>query len=269
MRAAARLVLAARAHDPRVERFEVALEVFAAEVLIADQDQHLAGQPLATSDHLQADDFLVELRRGQRERPGRAVHREQGVQPETPEVAAVAGAVPVVSGVGERVAETRVAAAFDGLTRPGALHRRRVDEQHIVNESGAQPRELGDQCLDHDRQPEPALVKRGALRQARKEVPDLAARRGEEPWVRRDAHHRLRNAERHDLGIGDLSASVTSAARQKIVRCAINSDQQQIEVGVHRGPQGRRSLQSTVDFDLSAYVSCSGAITPPAVALLI
>src|SRR5487761_1227110 len=117
MRAAARLVFAARPHDPGFESLQVTLEVFAAEVLVADQDQHLAGQPLATSDHLQANDFLVDLWRGQRECPRRAVHREQGVQPETPEVAAVTGAVPVVSGVRERDAETRVAAAFDGLTR--------------------------------------------------------------------------------------------------------------------------------------------------------
>jgi hypothetical protein len=58
---------------------------------------------------------------------------------------------------------------------------------------------------------------------------------------------------------------------QEIVHRAINSDQQQIEVGVHRGPpQGRRSIQNTVDFDLPAYVTFPNTTTTPtAVALLI
>ena len=72
-------------------------------LFIADQDQHLPECSLAAGDHLQADEFLVDLRGGERERPGSAVGREQSVQPKAPEVAAVAGAVAVIGSVGERV----------------------------------------------------------------------------------------------------------------------------------------------------------------------
>src|SRR5512144_1459711 len=96
VRAAAALILAAGAHDRRVELGELGLEVLAAEVLVADQDQHLAAVALAARDQLQTDEFLVDLRGGQRERPGGAVGREQGVQPEAPEEPAVAGAVAIV-----------------------------------------------------------------------------------------------------------------------------------------------------------------------------
>src|SRR3954467_8829458 len=87
------LVLAARAVDDGVERGEVDLELLAAEVLVADQRQDLPRLALAARDQLKADLLLVYLRRGQRHRPERAVHREQGVQAKAEEVAAVAGAV--------------------------------------------------------------------------------------------------------------------------------------------------------------------------------
>src|ERR1017187_1895208 len=73
-------VFASRSGDRGVECFEVLFELCAAEVLVADQDQHLAGLALAARDHLQADEFLVDFWGGQRERPWLAVQREQGVQ---------------------------------------------------------------------------------------------------------------------------------------------------------------------------------------------
>ena len=66
--ASAGFVFASRSGDRGVEVGEFGFEVFAAEVLVADQDQHLAGLAVAARDHLQADEFLVDCRRGQRER---------------------------------------------------------------------------------------------------------------------------------------------------------------------------------------------------------
>src|SRR5207302_7366759 len=77
VRAAPALVFAPRAHDLSVEAGELCLEVFAAEVLIADQDQHLSGLALAARDQLQAHELLVDLRGGQRQAPGGAVQGEQ------------------------------------------------------------------------------------------------------------------------------------------------------------------------------------------------
>jgi hypothetical protein len=80
--------------------------------------------------------------------------------------------------------------------------------------------------------------------------------------IRTAIEHRLSDAERDDLRIGDPSPRVGGPDRQEIVNGAVNSDQQQIEVGVHRGPpQGRRLAQSTADFDLPAYVPFSTATT--------
>src|ERR1700674_2363135 len=85
----AALVLAARTDDSRFELGEVGFEALAAEVLVADQDQRLARLALAARDEPQADLLLVELRAGQRQRPGRAIEREQGMQPKAPEEAAM------------------------------------------------------------------------------------------------------------------------------------------------------------------------------------
>lgn len=60
-------------------------------------------------------------------------------------------------------------------------------------------------------------------------------------------------------------------ARQAgIIGHAVNSDQQQIEVGVHRGPLGSAVTVSTADFDLPAYEPFPRpTTTSAAVALLI
>jgi len=44
--------------------------------LIADHDQHLSGLALTTSDHLHANQLLVDLWGSQRERPWGAIQRE-------------------------------------------------------------------------------------------------------------------------------------------------------------------------------------------------
>ena len=68
-----------------VELGELGFEVHAAEVLIAYQDQHLPGLTLTAGGELQAHQLLIDLRRGQRQRPGGDLEREDGVQPKAPE----------------------------------------------------------------------------------------------------------------------------------------------------------------------------------------
>jgi len=75
----AALVLAARTDDLRFELGKFGFEALAAEVLVADQDQRLARLALAAREERQADLLLVELGAGQRQRPGRAIEREQGI----------------------------------------------------------------------------------------------------------------------------------------------------------------------------------------------
>ena len=92
----------------------------------------------------------------------------------------------------------------------------------------------------------------------------------QEPWIGRDSHDRLRDAQGDDLRVGDPATRVPRPLGQEIVRDAVNNREQQVEVGVHRGPpEGRRWLLSTADFDLRCYVPFNTTTPPPAVALLI
>src|ERR1035437_2353949 len=88
---AAFLVCASGSGDRCVQLAQFGLEVLAAEVLIADQEQHLPAGSFAAGEHLQAHELLVDLRGGQRQRSRGAVQGEQGVQAKPVEVAAVAG----------------------------------------------------------------------------------------------------------------------------------------------------------------------------------
>jgi hypothetical protein len=97
-------------------------------------------------------------------------------------------------------------------------------------------------------------MKGGPLRQVWEQVAELAASSPQEPFIAGHAHHRLGYAESDDLRVRDPSPCVSWPGRQEIIGRAVNSDQQQIEVGVHRGPLGSAVTLSTADFDLSAYV---------------
>lgn len=48
------------------------------------------------------------------------------------------------------------------------------------------PGELADQSFDRPGQAQPALMERGPLRQAREQVPKLAASSPQEPFIARD-----------------------------------------------------------------------------------
>lgn len=83
----------------------------------------------------------------------------------------------------------------------------------------------------------------------------MLCRDDQESPIRRYAHDRLGDAERHDLRVCDASPGVLSSLRQEIVGRDVNGSEQQVEVGVHRGPLRSAMLQSTADFDPAAYKS--------------
>jgi hypothetical protein len=57
---------------------------------------------------------------------------------------------------------------------------------------------------------------------------------------------------------------------QEIVNGAEHRDEQQVEVGEHRGSSMESAVtERTADFDLTSYVPFDPATTPPAVELLI
>src|SRR6266404_6050679 len=120
------------------------------------------------------------------------------------------------------------------LERAAALHRRGIEQQQIVAAAGALGGEDADQPLDRLRQASPPLMQRVLAGQMRKQVAELAAGRTQEAAIARDPHQRLSDTQRHDLSVRKPPASVTRPLRQQVVSRAIDTDQEQVEVGDHR-----------------------------------
>ena len=80
----------------------------------------------------------------------------------------------------------------------------------------------------------------------------------EELAVGADLHHGLGDAEGDHLRVGEHPLGVICLARQEIVGEAENSNQQQVEVGEHRGPLGSTVRYGTADFDLAAFNPYAG-----------
>lgn len=98
--------------------------------LIGKQPEHRSFFSLHARKQFEPHLPFISLGRGKDKRPRSAVCGEDGVQPDSPEVASVRGAVSVIAEVRKRGATHRLPAA-------GALDRRGVDEQEIVVETGA------------------------------------------------------------------------------------------------------------------------------------
>jgi hypothetical protein len=68
----------------------------------------------------------------------------------------------------------------------------------------------------------------------RKQVAELTARRPQKTTIARDPHQHLRHTQRHDLGVAEPAARVSRPLGEQVVRRAIDTDTEQVEVGVHR-----------------------------------
>src|SRR5674536_282587 len=87
-------VLARRAHDEGAQLGRSGREVAPGVALV--EEEHLAAAARAAREQFEADLALVTLRRGQLERPRRAVGGGQEVQAHAPEPARMGGAVAVI-----------------------------------------------------------------------------------------------------------------------------------------------------------------------------
>ena len=101
----------------------------------------------------------------------------------------------------------------------------------------------------------------GLLGQLGEEVREPPARHRQKAAVACDAHDGLGDAEGDDLRVCDPAACISSPPGQEIVSRAENGDEEQVEVGVHRGLPVDGDLD-TADFGLS---SRNPPITAPAV----
>src|ERR1700722_2381189 len=237
-----RFVFAARPDDGGVEGADAAGEVAAGVALVAED--RLAAVALAAFEQSQPDLALVVFGGDEHQRPGGAVRGEERVEPETPEIPRVGGAVAVVGGV-------RELGASHGLTAAGALDRGRVDQEQIVVVAGAPAREHVHEPLQRLAERTAALEVRRLARDHREQVREALPRDLEEATVARDPHDRLRHTPRDHLGVCERPTRVPRLLGQEIVSCAINRDAESVEVGVPRGLQVN-GVFGTADFDLSA-----------------
>jgi hypothetical protein len=124
--------------------------------------------------------------------------------------------------------------AADGLERAPALDRGRVQQHQVVVVAGAGGSKDPGQPVDRLGQRPGALVVAGLAGDAGKQMPQARPGHGEKASVRRDAHDRLGDGQRDQLGVGDLAPSVGRGAGQEIVGGDIGRGAGGVEVGVHR-----------------------------------
>ena len=111
-------------------------------------------------------------------------------------------------------------------------------------EPGALAGEDAHQPLQRVRGLAPAFEVARLFRQPGKQVIDTLGRDRQEAPVRQDSHDRLGDTQRDDQRIYDASRGVVLPLRQEIVSGNKYRSEQQVEVGVHRGP--RSTVRTTV-----------------------
>jgi hypothetical protein len=132
-------VAAVRTQQGRAHRGDDGFEVDAGEAFVGDQD--LAWCQRLAVEHGRGDLAFGLVGRGQREVDRQSVGGGEQVQPETPEVAGMAGAVAIRGVPGE-------IGAFDGLTRRRARHRCRVEQADPVTDRRGRRDEFAQHLAD-------------------------------------------------------------------------------------------------------------------------
>jgi len=179
---------------------------------------------------------------------------------------------PRTSGYGWRNSRSRrrrparfgASSRSSGRTRPG-WSPPRADHRPIPGYE----RRLGNQCLDRVGQALATLDVARPFGQPRKQMPKPPGSAGTELLVRVHAQQLLGDGQRDDLSVGHHPPGVLSWLGQKIVGGAEHRNEQQVEVGVHRGPHRSSVRDSTADFDPAAYVTSRPTGPAPAVERLI
>jgi hypothetical protein len=217
-------------------------ELFARIALVAQED--LPSRAPAVVKEFQTDLAFVPFGRAKRKGAGSTVCGEDGMQAHPPEVAGMAGAIPVVTDVGQGGAQSRFPASC-------ALDRSRVDKQKIIVETRTFLGKEDHEPFQEGGKTATALEVAGLSGDTGKQMPKRPPGPREETPIRRDAHDGLRHRERNDLGIGSAPTGVSPFLWQKVVGCAINMGAEGVEVGVHRGLLVDGVLD-TADFGLSA-----------------
>lgn len=186
------------------------------------------GQLRLSGEQVQQRFALVGLGAGQREGDRQAVQGADQMQSQSPEVAGVAGAVPILGPSGQ-------VGAFDGLAWASALHRCGVHDPHVVAPQRSVARQRAGDVTDELGSLAQSFVVAGLLRQVGEQVPQVDVGVPQPPGLGGEAEHRLPHGQRHQLRVTEL-------------RCAAHSRPP--------GDQLRRVLQQLVGLDVKC--GCEG-----------
>ena len=188
------LALAVWADERRIEGGDSLLELLAGEALVSGDDLPTLKEAfLACSfEHRRGDLALPLVCWGRREVDGHPVRGAQQVQPQPPEVAAVAGAIPVGGPASEL-------AALGGLPGGTARHRRGVEQPEPVVEGRRDPGELVDDQADPWRERADALVVARLLGDVGEQVSQPLAGKTQKPPLGVAVEHDLRDRKRNEL----------------------------------------------------------------------
>ncbi len=190
----------------------------------------------------------------QRGRARSAVCGTGEMQTHAPKPARVATRVAVAADIGQL-------RAAGGLERATALDRGGVEQQEIVARAGTLRGEHPDQPLEHLGETRAALVQCVLGGQEGKEMTELPLGGAQEAPIGGDPHQYLRDAQGHHFRIAQPTTCIVRAFGQEVVGGAVDTDAEQVEVGVHRCLLVD-GVQDTADFDLLfiAPIATAGAV---------
>src|SRR5579863_633019 len=187
-----------RADERRVVLAQERLELGAPIPLVGHDDlaRALSEQTRLALEQVTQHLALVVFRVGEGEGHRQTLRRADEMETETPEVAAVAGAVAVADEIG----------ALGGLTRPSALDRRRVDEPGVVEPALGLDRKEPDDGAQLEPSASEPLVVAGLAGHVGEQMAQVRRRVAEKPGLGAEAEQRLDDAEREQFGVGQLRA---------------------------------------------------------------
>src|ERR1700688_4375879 len=239
------LAFAVRADECGVQGGNGFLELSASEALVGDDGLAALEHPLLAGafEHRGSDLALSLVRGREGEVDGHPVRCAQQVQPQTPEVAAVAGAIPVGS-------PARELGALDRLPGGATRHRGGVQQPQPVVERRGDPSQLVDDQTDPWGERPYALVVARFLGDIGEQVRKPAAGEAQEAPLGMAVQKDLRDRERDELGVGDLWVpACTLTRRQEIVHQHVKCGEQAVKVGVHEATSVGAVAIATPTFD--------------------
>src|ERR1017187_7380588 len=227
--------------DPRARpgRLEGGAEV----VLVADEGlaRPGRGQVRAGGEHAGQHLALVGFRAGQGERDGQSLQGAHQVQAKAPEVAGVAGAVPVFGPSGQ----VRVPG---GLAGAAALDRGGIHHPYVVGPYGGIGGQCPDAVPDHRCGGAQPLAVTGLLGQVREQVPQVRAGVPQPPGLGGEPRQGLQDRQGDQLSIAQFQAGADLGPPrpelrrflQHVVRPDVQCGSEGVQVGVHEGLRVRR-----------------------------